>query len=93
MEIFVKAIPYRYICISENTRLIQFLINIVFTHIRLMFGIVYAGLVWVTPRFQNEDGQFPFYYYAIVIVIYAVHQVFTKNLRFLIYLNNVVHSR
>nr|CAG4650903.1 EOG090X04K8 [Simocephalus serrulatus]SVE94181.1 EOG090X04K8 [Simocephalus serrulatus] len=42
---------------------------------RLMFGFIYAGLVWVTPRFQNEDGQFPFYYYALVIIIYAVHQV------------------
>lgn len=47
-----------------------------FSYNRLMFGFIYAGLVWVTPRFQNEDGQFPFYYYALVIIIYAVHQVF-----------------
>nr|CAG4646977.1 EOG090X04K8 [Megafenestra aurita]SVE92332.1 EOG090X04K8 [Megafenestra aurita] len=42
---------------------------------RLMFGFIYAGLVWVTPRFQMEDGQFPFYYYALVVILYAIHQV------------------
>ena len=40
-----------------------------------MFGFVYAGLVWVTPRFKNEDGEFPFYYYLIILIIYAIHQV------------------
>nr|CAG4641622.1 EOG090X04K8 [Eurycercus lamellatus] len=42
---------------------------------RLMFGIVYAVLVWITPRFQNDDGQFPFYYYFIVVIIFAIHQI------------------
>nr|CAG4646189.1 EOG090X04K8 [Macrothrix elegans] len=42
---------------------------------RLMFGFVYAGLVWITPKFQSEDGQFPFYYYILVLIIYAIHQV------------------
>nr|CAG4649258.1 EOG090X04K8 [Scapholeberis mucronata]SVE93560.1 EOG090X04K8 [Scapholeberis mucronata] len=42
---------------------------------RLMFGFVYAALVWVTPSFKNEEGQFPFYYYLLVVIIYAVHQV------------------
>nr|SVE74125.1 EOG090X04K8 [Daphnia barbata] len=42
---------------------------------RLMFGFVYAGLVWITPRFQNNDGQFPFYYYLLVVTIYAIHQI------------------
>lgn len=42
---------------------------------RLMFGLVYAGLVWITPSFQDQDGQFPFYYYLLVLVIYALHQI------------------
>lgn len=40
-----------------------------------MFGFVYAGLVWITPWFQSSDGQFPFYYYLTVVIIYAIHQV------------------
>ena len=40
-----------------------------------MFGLVYAGLVWITPSFKGQDGQFPFYYYLLVLVIYALHQV------------------
>nr|CAG4639950.1 EOG090X04K8 [Daphnia pulex]SVE84813.1 EOG090X04K8 [Daphnia pulex] len=42
---------------------------------RLMFGFIYAGLVWITPQFQSSDGQFPFYYYLMVVIIYAIHQV------------------
>jgi len=42
---------------------------------RLMFGLVYAGLVWITPSFKGQDGQFPFYYYLLVLVIYALHQI------------------
>jgi len=42
---------------------------------RLMFGLVYAGLVWITPSFRGDDGKFPFYYYLLVLVIYAMHQI------------------
>lgn len=42
---------------------------------RLMFGFVYIGLVWSTPQFKNSEGQFPSYYYLLVVLIYAVHQV------------------
>nr|CAG4643146.1 EOG090X04K8 [Ilyocryptus agilis] len=42
---------------------------------RLLFVFVYAALVWITPRFQSEDGQFPAYYYLMVVIIFAVHQV------------------
>ena len=40
-----------------------------------MFGFVYIGLVWSTPQFKNSEGQFPSYYYLLVVLIYAVHQV------------------
>ena len=40
-----------------------------------MFGLVFAGIVWVTPYFRLEDGSFPFHYYGLIIVIYLIHQV------------------
>ena len=42
---------------------------------RLLFGLVYAWMVWATPSFANADGSFPLAYYGLVVVLYAVHQV------------------
>lgn len=42
---------------------------------RLLFGLVYAWFVWVTPTFADADGQFPAYYYVLVCLIFALHQV------------------
>lgn len=41
---------------------------------RLLIGLEYALLVWWTPSVRQEEG-FPVYYYAVVLVSYAVHQV------------------
>ncbi|KAJ8357825.1 hypothetical protein SKAU_G00206190 [Synaphobranchus kaupii] len=41
---------------------------------RLLMGLVYALLVWWTPSVKQEGG-FPVYYYAVVLLIYAIHQV------------------
>lgn len=41
---------------------------------RLLIGLEYALLVWWTPSVKQEDG-FPVYYYAVVLLSYAVHQV------------------
>ncbi|XP_062860379.1 acetyl-coenzyme A transporter 1 [Trichomycterus rosablanca] len=41
---------------------------------RLLIGLGYALLVWWTPSVKQEDG-FPVYYYAVVLLSYAVHQV------------------
>uniref|UniRef100_A0A667ZDH2 Acetyl-coenzyme A transporter 1 n=1 Tax=Myripristis murdjan TaxID=586833 RepID=A0A667ZDH2_9TELE len=41
---------------------------------RLLIGLGYALLVWWTPSVK-EDGVFPVYYYAIVLLSYALHQV------------------
>jgi len=43
--------------------------------VRLLFGFVFAFLVWITPSFQAEDGSFPYIYYAGILVIYAIHQI------------------
>lgn len=41
---------------------------------RLLIGLEYAFLVWWTPSLKQEGG-FPVYYYAIVLLSYALHQV------------------
>ncbi|XP_026087080.1 acetyl-coenzyme A transporter 1-like [Carassius auratus] len=41
---------------------------------RLLIGLGYAVLVWWTPSVRQEEG-FPMYYYAVVLLSYAVHQV------------------
>ena len=42
---------------------------------RLIMGLVFAGVVYVTPSFKNTDGSFPLYFYVGVVIIYALHQV------------------
>lgn len=41
---------------------------------RLLIGLEYALLVWWTPSVRQEEG-FPLYYYAVVLLSYALHQV------------------
>lgn len=43
--------------------------------IRLFFGLIFAGLVWITPSFQDADGNYPFHYYVIMVFIYLLHQI------------------
>jgi hypothetical protein len=42
---------------------------------RLVMGLVFCVLVYYTPLFAQEDGQFPMSYYTLVLIIYAFHQV------------------
>ncbi|CAG7824081.1 unnamed protein product [Allacma fusca] len=42
---------------------------------RLVYGLVFALVVYFTPSFKLADGTFPFIYYAGIVVIYAIHQV------------------
>jgi len=42
---------------------------------RMVLCLVMAGLVYITPTFQLEDGSFPVQYYCLVVAIYAVYQV------------------
>nr|CAG4651751.1 EOG090X04K8 [Triops cancriformis] len=41
---------------------------------RLLFGVEYALLLFITPYF-NHDGEFPLVYYAIVLLSYCLHQI------------------
>lgn len=41
---------------------------------RLLLGLEFAFLVWWAPKVKHEGG-FPLYYYAVVVLSYALHQV------------------
>lgn len=41
---------------------------------RLLFGLEFAFLVWWTPQVKYEGG-FPIYFYIILLLSYALHQV------------------
>lgn len=42
---------------------------------RLLFGAVFPLIVYWTPMLKLEDGTFPSYYYIMLIIVYALHQV------------------
>ncbi|KFM71244.1 Acetyl-coenzyme A transporter 1, partial [Stegodyphus mimosarum] len=42
---------------------------------RLVFGLLFAFLVWWTHQVKLETGGFPVYYYAVIIISYALHQI------------------
>lgn len=43
--------------------------------VRLLFGIVFAGVLQWTHYMKNEDGTFSTFYYAAIVFIYSIHQV------------------
>lgn len=42
---------------------------------RLLFGFVFPLIVYWTPSMKLEDGTFPFHYYLILVLVYALHQI------------------
>ena len=47
---------------------------------RLLMGLVYVWIVWATPSFQEPNGEFPLYYYVMIVSIYLVHQFFVCSM-------------
>lgn len=45
---------------------------------RLLIGLAFAGIVYVTPTFQQEDGSFPLHFYAGIVFVYFLHQIFAN---------------
>lgn len=43
---------------------------------RIFMGVIFAAIVWWTSR-VGTDGQFPVYYYIILIIVFLIHQVQT----------------
>ncbi|XP_015905190.1 acetyl-coenzyme A transporter 1 isoform X2 [Parasteatoda tepidariorum] len=42
---------------------------------RLMFGLLFAYVVWWTKTVRTITGDFPFYYYVIITIAYGLHQI------------------
>lgn len=42
---------------------------------RLLIGLGFAVLVWWAPSTKTADGTYPFYFYAVLLVSFALHQV------------------
>ena len=38
-------------------------------------GLVYAGIVWLSHQVQATPGEFPAYFYGLILFMYALHQV------------------
>lgn len=47
---------------------------------RLLLGIIMALFVYFTPSFQNYNQTFPWYYYALAILIFGIQQVFVYSM-------------
>ncbi|KAK0087157.1 hypothetical protein PV325_001670 [Microctonus aethiopoides] len=46
---------------------------------RLAFGLVAAGLVWITPLFVS-NGEVPIHYVIMIISLYFLHQIATTSM-------------
>lgn len=42
---------------------------------RLMLGLLYAFIVWLSSQVQEKKGEFPTYFYVLILGSYAIHQV------------------
>lgn len=48
--------------------------------VRLIFGILFALLVWWTHHVKEPlDGSFPSYYYFTILISYGLHQVISYS--------------
>ena len=42
---------------------------------RILFSVIFAVVVYVTPSFKDVDGEFPYHYFVLLLVVYCIHQV------------------
>ncbi|XP_050414537.1 acetyl-coenzyme A transporter 1 [Patella vulgata] len=47
---------------------------------RILLGVFYAGLVYLSQYAQIQPGEFALYFYFILLVCYALHQVFVYSM-------------
>ena len=49
---------------------------------RLFMGIIFAGFVYWTPTVRaSTEEEFPYYYFFVMLSIYAIHQVSQDNMK------------
>jgi PAT family acetyl-CoA transporter-like MFS transporter 1 len=46
--------------------------------VRIVFGLSFAWLVYYAGVVKNPDGSFPVYFYALMMLIFLIHQIFTN---------------
>ena len=76
LSLFVKSHPFRYLFYFEIFSCIRFSPH----PNRLLIGLVMALFVYLTPSFQNYDKTFPWYFYALAVALYSVHQIAVYNM-------------
>lgn len=42
---------------------------------RLLMGLVFMAIVWWAPSTKSDTGTYPFYFFLVILVVYALHQV------------------
>ncbi|KAL3862609.1 hypothetical protein ACJMK2_008565 [Sinanodonta woodiana] len=42
---------------------------------RILLGLLYVFIVWLSSRVQETAGHFPLYFYGLILASYALHQV------------------
>lgn len=47
---------------------------------RIVFGTILAPIVWLTPYMLSDNGDVPVYYYVLLLVNYAIYQVFLYSM-------------
>ncbi|ESO82542.1 hypothetical protein LOTGIDRAFT_197858 [Lottia gigantea] len=47
---------------------------------RMGLGVLYAGIVYLAFHVQIKPGEFPIYFYALLLLCYALHQVFVYSM-------------
>ncbi|KAK3609668.1 hypothetical protein CHS0354_035954 [Potamilus streckersoni] len=43
--------------------------------LRILIGLLYVFVVWLSHRVQETAGHFPLYFYGLILASYALHQV------------------
>ncbi len=75
MDVFIKAMPIRFVTIIPlyGCKMDD---DIFYVMIRLVFGLIFAAIVYATPRyFVLSDGSYGLPYYIFLVVVYSIHQV------------------
>jgi len=47
---------------------------------RLVFGLIFAWVVYITPGAQTSPGEFPSWFYLLLITVFIGHQMFTNSM-------------
>lgn len=57
-----------------------------------MLGLLYAFIVWLSSQVQEKKGEFPTYFYVLILGSYAIHQVNINTVSRLFLLKNISSS-